>query len=188
MLACPPRCTFRIEIRILIERDLPRRVLVAEDVAAMSAVVPSLEEAEGFVADWVVADGGVGVRFPVVPCGWASDRAKVVVFLCDVLLVFGHACEGTRLLFSAVCGGAPAYGSTCSVIDEAVGAAVDTARWGEGRGSWCSVCGALGGPQCSGNEHGRFGGAEGACCKWEVGEIGRTLSCRRLVCGGCMQG
>lgn len=105
-------------------------MLVAEDVAAVSAVMPALEEAEGFVADWVVADRGVGVGFPVFARGWAGDGGEVFVFLGYGLLVF---CPGTRLMCFAVCGRAPAHRSTsCFSIDKAVGTAVDAARWCEG--------------------------------------------------------
>ncbi len=52
-------------------------MLPAEDVPAMAAMVPALEEAEGFLAGGPVADGGVGVGFPVVALGGVGDGGEV---------------------------------------------------------------------------------------------------------------
>lgn len=121
---------------------------VAEDVPAVAAVVPSLQQREGGLADGGVADQGVGVGFPVLARRWAGYGAEVVGW--DDGLVFGDFAEGFLL---AVGGGAPAHGAAGGGAVEAVGAAVDAARWGEGRGA----LGSFGGAQDGGDVHGRFG-------------------------------
>lgn len=103
------------------------------------------------MANGCVTDQGVGVGFPVLARGWASYGAEVVGW--DGGLVFGDFPEDFLL---AVGGGAPAYGATGGGAVEAVGAAVNAARWGEGRGA----VGSFGGAQDGGNVHGRFGLAE----------------------------
>jgi len=58
-------CALGMEVGILVERDGPGGVFGAENVATVSAVVAALEKGEVFGADGRVADGGVGVGFPV---------------------------------------------------------------------------------------------------------------------------
>lgn len=124
---------------------------VAEDMPAVSAMVPSLQEREGGLAYGCIADQGVGVGFPVLARGWAGYGAEVVGW--DGGLVFGDFLEGFLL---AVGGGAPAYGAAGGGAVEAVGAAVDAAGRGEGRGA----VGPFSGAQDGGDVHGRFGLAE----------------------------
>lgn len=64
-------------VPVLVERYLPYRVFSAKDVPAVPAMVPSLEESEGSLADWRVADRGVCVWFPMAARGWAGDFREV---------------------------------------------------------------------------------------------------------------
>lgn len=52
-------------------------MLSTENVSAMPAVVPSLEETEILLAHRGVADCGVGVLFPVLMCWWAGHFGEV---------------------------------------------------------------------------------------------------------------
>ena len=54
-----------MKLRVLVERDGVMGVGAAEDVATVSAMVATLEEVEGSLADGRVADDGIGVGFPV---------------------------------------------------------------------------------------------------------------------------
>ena len=54
--------TFRVVVRILVERDGMTGMSVAEDVAASSTVMLSREEAEVDLAGCVVANNGFRVR------------------------------------------------------------------------------------------------------------------------------
>lgn len=65
-----------VEFGLLVERDGEVGVRVAEDVPAVAAVVAALEEREGLLADGRVADGGVGVGFPVLARGQAGYVAE----------------------------------------------------------------------------------------------------------------
>jgi hypothetical protein len=60
-IACPVLRALRVEVCVLIERDGIRGMLVAEDVAAATAVMAPFEEAESLVASWGVAGRGCGV-------------------------------------------------------------------------------------------------------------------------------
>lgn len=60
--ACARRCSARVVVGVLIERNLVARVLVAEDVATAAAVVATDEVVESAFAFEVVADGRLGVR------------------------------------------------------------------------------------------------------------------------------
>lgn len=44
-------------------------IIVAEDMSAVSAMVTTFEQVEGFVAGGRIADGGVGIGLPMVSCG-----------------------------------------------------------------------------------------------------------------------
>lgn len=96
MFTRSPQGALGVEVRVLVQGDLPPRMLVAENVAAMPAMVASLEEAEGFVADGVIADWGGGVGFPVLACGRAGDGREVGVLEGDCLFVFGEFSQGAR--------------------------------------------------------------------------------------------
>ena len=72
-----------MEIRILIERDLQAGMFLAEDVAAASAVVPALEQAEAFLAGGAVADRGVDVCFPVVAGRRVAGQGDEVAHVVD---------------------------------------------------------------------------------------------------------
>lgn len=65
MPTAPVLSAFGVEVGILIEWDGPRGVFAAEDVAAVSAVVPALEEGESLLANGGITDNRVGVGFPV---------------------------------------------------------------------------------------------------------------------------
>ena len=52
-------------------------MLPAKHVTAVSAMMPSLEESEGCLAYRGVADGGVGIWFPVPARGWAGDFGEI---------------------------------------------------------------------------------------------------------------
>ena len=60
----------RVEIGVLIERENAAGVGVAEDVATLAAVMPSVEIAKGAFAGRVVANGGFGVRL------WVQSVSK----------------------------------------------------------------------------------------------------------------
>lgn len=84
-----------MEFRVVVEGDLVLAVDVAEDVAAVAAVVAALEEVEGLVAGRGVADGGLGVGFPVRAAGDAFDGGQVgVVFFVVVVVVVVVVDEG----------------------------------------------------------------------------------------------
>ena len=51
---------------------------VAKDKAAVTTMVPSLKEGEGFLADWGVADKGVCVWLPVLACGQSGHCGQIV--------------------------------------------------------------------------------------------------------------
>ncbi len=88
MLARPARRALGMEFRVVVEGDLVLAVGVAEDVAAVAAVVAAFEEVEGLVAGRGVADGGFGVGFPVRAAGDAFDGGQVgVVFFVVVVVV-----------------------------------------------------------------------------------------------------
>lgn len=77
-----------MEFRVVVEGDLVLAVGVAEDVTAVAAVVAALEEVEGLVAGRGVADGGLGVRFPVRAAGNAFDGREIgVVFFVVVVVI-----------------------------------------------------------------------------------------------------
>lgn len=77
-----------MEFRIVVERDLVLAVGVAEDVAAVTAVVTAFEEVEVFVACRGVADGGLGVGLPVRAAGGAFDGGEVGVVFFVVVIVY----------------------------------------------------------------------------------------------------
>lgn len=175
----------------MVQRDLVARVLVAEYMPAVAAMVSPLEEVEGFVAGGRVADGGVGIGFPVLTRGCAFDGWEVFGGGgggdCGGF-VFGDFAEGAFALGG--CCGTPACG-TGDVVGavEAVGAAVKAGGRGEGGGAVGSFCGTEGGRDV----HGGFGWAELAAGQWEGGVVGGMLEgqgrlVHRCVCCGVRGG
>lgn len=82
----PPHRTVRVEFRIMVQRGLVARMLVAEDMPAMPAVVPPFKKVEGFMADRGVTDRGLGIGFPVLARGRAFDGREILVV---VIVGFG---------------------------------------------------------------------------------------------------
>lgn len=68
-----------MELRIVVESNLIGGVLVAEDVAAMAAMVSTFEKVEGSMASGRVADRGVSVRFPVLAGGHPFNGEEVLI-------------------------------------------------------------------------------------------------------------
>lgn len=96
MLAPSAWRAFGMEFCIVVEGNLVLAVGVAEDMAAVAAVVAAFEKVKVFVACRGVADGGLGVGLPVRAAGGAFDWWEVgVVFFVVVIvdvdegLVFG---------------------------------------------------------------------------------------------------
>lgn len=67
-----------MEFDVLIQRNLPPRMLVTVDVAATPAVVSPLPQAEAFLTYWRVAYCGNDVQFPVRAVGEPGHGRKVV--------------------------------------------------------------------------------------------------------------
>lgn len=64
-------------VPFLVERYLPYGMLPAEHIPTVSAMMPSLEESEGFLADGRVANRGMGVWFPVPARGRTRDFGEI---------------------------------------------------------------------------------------------------------------
>lgn len=61
MLAGPALRAFRMVIGVLVERDEPKRVQVAEDIPASSTMMPSCEVSEMSRARDLIADISFGI-------------------------------------------------------------------------------------------------------------------------------
>ena len=68
----------RMELRVLVQGYLVWGVGITEDIPAMPTVVPSLEEAEVFLASGRIADWGIHVGLPVLARGKTSDFPQVL--------------------------------------------------------------------------------------------------------------
>lgn len=64
-------------VPVLVERDLPNGMIPAKHIPTTSAMMPSVEESEGSLADRRVTDGGSSISFPKVARGWACDVGKI---------------------------------------------------------------------------------------------------------------
>ena len=170
MLAGARLGAVRVELGVLVERDGVVRVRVAEDVAAVAAVVAPFEEGEGFLADGRVADGRVRVGFPVGARGYAGDVGEGEGREDGGLGGFDGA-TGGYVAFAVADGGVRGRGGRVGGegrggVLEAVRAAVHAPRWRERGGTR----GPLGGSQDGGDVHGRLGGSQLARGDGEVGE------------------
>ncbi|KAL8797629.1 MAG: hypothetical protein Q9182_007165 [Xanthomendoza sp. 2 TL-2023] len=184
-----------VELCVLVQRDLEHGMGVAEDVAAMAAMVAALDEVEFLLAGWGVADEGMGVGFPVRFGRGCGDGGKGgFVFVCIIVWVAGVEFRSTGVIgdggrgrggdricvvfgdlvqcdaLSRRSGGAPAHGTAIPAlgVDEAVGAAVEAPR----RSKRGGALRAFGRAQRSGNIHGGLWGAELATSQGEGGEAG----------------
>lgn len=129
VLASARWCAVGVELGGLVQRDGVGGMGVAEDEAAVPAVVAALEEGESFLADGGVADQGVCVGLPVLPRGESGHLGQIVL-------------SGFRQHCLSLTGGSrsPAHGTSGLRAFQAFGAPVDTARWCEGcrpKGFFC---------------------------------------------------
>jgi len=92
----------RVEVGVLVEGHLEGAVLVAEDVAALAAVVAAREVAKVPLAGRVVTNGGLVVGLPMSPSGRACGLRK--------LIEIPHAANG----FGAVARRPPAQPAECA--------------------------------------------------------------------------
>ena len=125
-----------VEIRLLIERDAIGGVLAAEDVAAVTAVVATFPDAEGFLADGEIADRGAGVRFPVVARRVPGDGGQVGGLVEGKGELGGWdvgevGAGGGRMLGEGIGGGSPTgWSARSEFLVQAVCTAVDASRRG----------------------------------------------------------
>lgn len=76
VLACPRWKTLGVKVGTVIQQHSVVGIVVAEDMSAVSAMVTTFEQVEGFVAGGRIADGGVGIGLPVVSRGETFDRPE----------------------------------------------------------------------------------------------------------------
>lgn len=107
-----------VKLGTVVQRDGVWRMRGAEDMTAVAAVVPTLEQRKRFPACRSVADERVVVRLPMTACGESLDGAEII-------LHGGHPVDR-----QTVAGGASAELSSGLVAVETVGAVVDAPRRG----------------------------------------------------------
>lgn len=71
--ASPVESPVGMIVSVLVQGYLPHGMLPAKHVPTVPAMMPSLEESEGFLADGRVADRGMGVWFPMAARGGTCD-------------------------------------------------------------------------------------------------------------------
>ena len=142
----------------MVERDLVLAMGIAEDVAAMTAVVAPFEKVERFVACGGVADGGIGIGFPMCAARGAFDRGEVgIIFFVVVVgfieegFVFSDLIEGDAVAGRGR-GAAADWATFESGAFQAVGAPMEASWRGEGG---CTM-GTFRWSQSSGHVHWRF--------------------------------
>lgn len=148
-----------VKLGPVVQRDGVWRMRGAEDMSAVPAVVPTLEQRKRFPACRSVADERDVVRLPMRAGGESLDGA-------EILLHGGHPVDR-----QTVAGGASAERLSGLVAAEAIGAVVAAPRRGQ---RWLSV-GPLGGAERSGNVHGRLWRSELTGRQRKVGEHGRGV-------------
>ena len=83
-----------MKIRVLIDGDFFITMFLAENIPTYSTMVSPLKEAEGLLADGIVADRSVGIRLPMCARGWPCDFWKVGgVLLCGFEILVWYVCE-----------------------------------------------------------------------------------------------
>lgn len=75
--ASPVESAVRVIVRVLIEGYLPHGMFPTEHVPTVPAMVASLEESEGILADGSIADGGLLVGFPMIAVWRTGDLGEI---------------------------------------------------------------------------------------------------------------